>query len=235
MTLIADAATAIIGNPAPVVFLDSCVLLDVVRAPLRNTASEVRVASQFLASAGKTPPTVYLIVGSPTPTEWTDNIDEAEKDCMIGVNSYNAVARVCGYLALATAATLPPAAGGLSGLLRKLSADLLAAAIRLDYNSDALASAMNRVVAARLPAKKGGKGAKDAVILEHALEAARQLRAAGFTGTCVFTSSNTSDFATSKTTKLHPLLAPDFTPLNLLYAASLTDAETHLLAAGWIP
>ena len=34
MTLIAGAVATISGNPAPVVFLDSCVLLDVVRAPL---------------------------------------------------------------------------------------------------------------------------------------------------------------------------------------------------------
>ena len=235
MTLITGAVATITGNPAPVVFLDSCILLDVVRAPLRNASSEVRVACQILASAGKTPNTVHLLIGFPTPTEWTDHIDEAVKDCTIAVNSYNSLADICGYLALPGVATLPAAALGLPDLLRKLSENLLAAAIRLDHDAEALARAIDRVVAVHLPARKGGKGAKDAVILEHALEAARQLRAAGFAGTCVFASSNTSDFASPKSTALHPLLDADFTPVNLLYATSLTHAETHLLAAGWVP
>jgi hypothetical protein len=235
MTPIADAVSTIGGNPAPVVFLDSCVLLDVVRAPQRNAAGEVRVAGQFLASVQRVPSTIYLVIGSPTPTEWSANIDEAVRDCTTAVNSCNAVAEVCGYLAVPGVAALPAAALGLPGLLRQLSADLLAAAIRLDHHGGALASAIDRVVNTRLPARKGGKGAKDAVILEHALEATRQLRASGFAGTCVFTSSNTSDFAAPQSPTLHPLLVPDFTPHNLLYATSLTHAETHLLAAGWVP
>ncbi len=80
-----------------------------------------------------------------------------------------------------------------------------------------------------------GRGATDAVILEHALEATRQLRAGGFAGPCVFTRFNTADFAASGLAALHPLLVPDFTPTNLLYATNLTHAEALLLAAGWVP
>lgn len=235
MTLIADAVTAIMGNPAPVVCLDSCILLDVVRAPLRNAAGEVRVARQFLVSVGRIPKTVHLIIGSPTLTEWNDHIDEVVSDCISAVDSCNAVADVCAYLALPGVAALPAVALGLPALLRQLSADLLAAATSLDYHAGALGRAVDRVVASRLPAKKGGKGAKDAVILEHVLEATRQLRAAGLGDTCVFASSNTTDFAAAKSTALHPLLAPDFAPLNLLYATSLIHSEAILLAAGWVP
>jgi hypothetical protein len=235
MTLIADTVSAITGAPAPVVFLDSCVLLDIVRAPLRNAASEVRVGNQFLASVRKVPATVYLVVGSPTPTEWNDHIDEAVRDCTTALNSCNAVADVCGHLAVPGVATLPPAALGLPDMLRQLSADLLAAAICLDHDGGALGRAVDRVVASLLPARKSGRGAKDAVILEHALETTRQLRAVGFAGPCVFASSNTSDFAAPTSMALHPLLVPDFAPLALLYAASLTHTETLLLAAGWVP
>jgi hypothetical protein len=235
MTLIADAVTTITANPAPVVFLDSCVLLDIVRAPLRNIAGEIRVAQQFLASVAKVPPTIYLMIGSPTPTEWNDHIDEAVNDCTSAVNSYNAVAEVCGYLTLPGVAPLPAVALGLPGLLRQLSADLLATGMHLDHDGSALGRAIDRVVASLLPARKGGRGAKDAVILEHALEATKQLRATGFVETCVFTSSNTKDFAAPTLTTLHPLLVPDFSPLNLLYATSLVHVETLLLASGWVP
>ena len=44
MTLIADIIHDITANPAPVLFLDTCILLDVVRAPLRSKPDEVRFA-----------------------------------------------------------------------------------------------------------------------------------------------------------------------------------------------
>ncbi len=77
MTPIADAVATITANPAPVVFLDSCILLDIVRAPGRNLAGEVRVATQFLDGVAKAPKTLHLLIGSPTPTEWNDNIGSA--------------------------------------------------------------------------------------------------------------------------------------------------------------
>lgn len=236
MTLLADVVTAITGSPAPVVFLDTCSLLDVVRAPRRNQPSEVRVARQFLASANKAAKTIHLIIGSPTQTEWNDHIDETVNDCKGAVDSCNTVASICGHLALPAVAPLPAGVRlGLPTLLRQLSADLVAAAVTMDHHAAALGRAVDRVIASTIPAKKGGKGAKDAVILEHAVETTTQLRAAGFTGTCVFVSSNTTDFAAPKSTNLHPDLAPVFNPLHLLYATSLTDAEAMLLAAGWVP
>ena len=110
------------------------------------------------------------------------------------------------------------------------------AAILLDKDVDALSRAFDRIMNAELPAKKGGKGAKDAVILEHALGLTRVLRAAGFAHTCIFASSNTADFAASRTTTLHPTLVPAFgTPTDLHYAASLTAAVTLLRGEGWVP
>jgi hypothetical protein len=235
MTLIAAAVAAVQGSPAPVVFLDSCVLLDVVRAPRRNKPDEVRVARQFLASANKAPKALYLVVGSPTQTEWGDHIGETVDDCTAAVDSCNAVAAICGHMALPAVAPLPTAVLGLPTLLRQLSADLLAAAVALDHDAAALGRAIDRVIAARIPAKPGGKGAKDAVILEHAVEMTTQLRNAGFTGSCVFVSSNTKDFAASGLTSLHPLLAPAFSPIQLGYATDMAHAEAILLAAGWVP
>jgi hypothetical protein len=235
MTLIAAAVAAVQGGPAPVVFLDSCILLDVVRAPRRNKPSEVRVARQFLAAANKAPTTLYPVVGSPTQTEWSDHMGETVDDCAAAVASCNAIASICGHMALPGVAPLPVGVLGLPDLLRQLSADLLAAAVVLDHDAAALGRAIDRVIAARVPAKPGGKGAKDAVILEHAVEMTTRLRKAGFTESCVFVSSNTKDFAASGSTNLHPLLAPAFSPIRLEYATSLTHAEAILLAAKWAP
>jgi len=45
MTLIADVVTVVIGSPAPVLFLDSCILLDIVRAPPAKQAERDPVCS----------------------------------------------------------------------------------------------------------------------------------------------------------------------------------------------
>jgi hypothetical protein len=235
MTAIGSVVTRITGSPAPVLFLDSCILLDVVRAPRRNKASEVRVAQAFLDSVRRAPKTVHLLVGSPTRTEWNEHIDETVADCAGAVDGCNAVASICGYMALSAVAPLPADVLGLPALLRQLSADLLSAAVSMRHNAAALDRAVDRIISAKKPVKPGGKGAKDAVILEHAVEATTKLRAAGFAQTCVFVSSNTNDFAAPNSTDLHSVLAPVFDPIQLKYANSLTRAETILLAAGWVP
>jgi hypothetical protein len=235
LTKIGKIVTAITGSPAPVLFLDSCTLLDIVRAPLRNKASEVRVARLFLTSVQKTPRTIHILIGSPTQTEWHDHIDKAESECASAIDCCNAVAAVCGYMAMPAPPPLPLGTGSLPALLRQLSADLLAAAVTMDHNAAAMKRAINRVIASQLPARRGGTGAKDAVIVEHAVETTAQLRGTGFGQPCVFVSSNTKDFAAPSSTNLHSDLVAAFTPINLLYATSLTHAETMLSAAGWVP
>jgi hypothetical protein len=235
MTLIADGVNAITGSPAPVLFLDSCILLDIVRAPLRNKPSEIQFARLFLTAVQKTPKTIHFLVASPTQREWTDHIDEAVYDCTTAVNSCNAVAAICGHMTLPPVAFLPAGVLTLSTLLRKLSADLLAAAVGMDHDAGALGRAADRIIASVHPAKPGGKGAKDSIILEHAVEATTHLRNAGFTEICLFVSSNTRDFADASSTKLHAQLAPVFNAVNLGYAVSLTHAESILTAAGWMP
>jgi hypothetical protein len=71
MALIANIVAAIVGSPAPVLFLDTCTLLDVVRAPIRNKASEVEFARLILQCVLKVPKTIHLLVPFPVHTEWT--------------------------------------------------------------------------------------------------------------------------------------------------------------------
>lgn len=235
MMAIGRIVTAVIGSPAPVLFVDSCTFLDIVRAPLRNKANEVRAARQFLASVRKTPRTIHLLISSPTPPEWNDHIDEAVADCTNAVNACNAVSSICGHMTLPAVATLPAAVLTLPDMLRDLSADLLGEAVRIKNQAAAMDKAIARIIDSAHPAKPGVKGAKDSIILEQAVETTSKLRAAGFTGICLFVSSNTNDFAVKGGTTLHAKLAPAFNPVALQYAVSLEDAETILLGAGWVP
>ena len=235
MTLIADIIHDIIANPAPVLFLDTCILLDVV-PPLRSKPDEVRIAQLFLTSVQKNPKTIHLLVPSPVQPEWDTHILERVNECTTAVNACNAVAAICGHLALPEVAALPAGVLKMPALLRQLSTDLLAACVTIDNDGLALARAVDRIIAYRHPVKQPhSKGAKDSVILEHAVETTAQLRNAGFAEICIFVSSNTGDFANPGSTNLHDQLAASFNPVNLRYAVSLADAEGVLTAAGWVP
>lgn len=240
MTSLPDAVVTIQAHPAPIVFLDTCVLLDIIRAPLirapfRNTASAVQAATELLTGARHIPSTVYPVIGCPTPREWSDKVHEPFAECRQAVESVNAVSEAWGFLGSTGLPRLPASAMNLPDRLKTLSEELRDAAILLDKDVDALSRAIDRVINAELPAKAGGKGAKDAVIMEHALGLTLALRAAGFQRTCIFVSSNTGDFAAPKTTNVHPILAPFFTSANLRYAASLAEAVALLKGQGWAP
>jgi hypothetical protein len=236
MAMIGAIVKAIIASPAPVLFLDTCVLLDIVRAPRRGKPIEVRVAEALRTAVTKAPKTIHLLVGSPTPTEWRDHIVETEGECAEALDICNSVSEACGYAGLPTFAPLPSGVPGLPARLRSLTEDLLTSAVTIDHNASALKRAVDRVISGAIPAKSGGKGAKDAVILEHAVEVTTRLRTAHFTQPCIFISSNTSDFAVSKTsTNLHSNLVPVFIPIQLEYAISLENAETILVGIGWSP
>jgi hypothetical protein len=236
MTLIADIVNDVTANPAPVLFLDTCILLDVVRSPLRNKPDEVRFGRIFLDAVQKSPKTIHLLIPSPVATEWNTHILERENECRTAVDACNAVSAICGHLALPAVAVLPAAVLTMPAVLRQLSTDLLAACVTIDHDADALGRAVNRIVASTHPVKRpDSKGATDAVILEHAVETTGQLRNAGFAGNCLFVSSNTKDYAAPGSTNLHLQLAPAFNHVNLEYAVSLTDAHAVLTAAGWVP
>jgi len=236
MTLIADIVRDITAIPAPVLFLDTCILLDVVRAPLRSKPDEVRFAQLFLSSVQKNPKTIHLLVPSPVQPEWDTHIPERVNECTTAVNACNAVAAICGHSALPVVAPLPAGVLTMPALLRQLCTDLLAACVTIDNDGDALARAVDRIIAYRHPVRQPhSKGAKDSVILEHAVETTAQLRNAGFTELCIFVSSNTGDYANPGSTNLHAQLAASFNPVSLRYAVSLADVEGVLTAAGWVP
>jgi len=155
---VATAADQIKRAPAPVLFLDTCVLLDIVRAPLRDAATSVEAATELLTGATRKPPTVYLVIACPTPTEWLAHIDEAMQDCENAVKSVSAVSAVCGYVGLGVLDAIPADLPTLPDKLRELSKNLLNASILLD--KEGLRSPVPSIDLLTVvnPREKGGKG-----------------------------------------------------------------------------
>jgi hypothetical protein len=239
-TSIAQVVTAFAANPLPVLILDTCVLLDVVRAPARvGGVNTVLAARELLANAQPPGNRIYLAVTEVVATEWRSNLTETRRDAEAGASNFltvNDLVPQLNYLPLFTPAGIPPGlafAAGLAGQLEQLSSDLLGSAACLARDADCLSRALDRVLNQTRPAHKKGKGVKDAIILEHALELSRRLGSV-FAASRYFVSSNTNDFADSPLSRLHPNLRSDFATASLEYAPSLSDAVTQLRTSGAI-
>ena len=232
MSTIAQLAIDISAAPAPVVFLDTCAILDVARAPMRGQPDSVPAAIELLRLAAQSPPGVYLLVADIVEREWADHIVSARKAATDAVEAHIAVSAVATSTGVAACPPPPPQLHQLPTALEQLSQRLLSACRVIDREATALSAALDRVVAKRKPSTKGQ--VKDCHIVEHCLAVARALGAA-FSRYLLFVSSNLDDFATRPANTLHSALQPDFTAVGLRYAVTVGAVVAELRSANQIP
>jgi hypothetical protein len=232
MITLAQAAADLIAAPRPILFLDTCTLLDMVRAPLRDLTPEVRAGIQLRALAATG--TVRLFVQDIVPGGWAENLPAARRDGEAGVRAFTATWQIAAELGQPAPPlpVLPP--GTLIDELEQLSRELLMAADTLDRDHAGMSWAIDRVAAKQKPSSAKGM-VKDGHILGHALQLSTLLATAGYPHSRVLVSSNRSDFAAPYATVFHPDIVPDAAAAGLRYAISLEAAVADLRAAGEIP
>ena len=232
MTTLAQAVADLTAAPRPVLFLDTCTLLDVVRAPLRDLSAEVQacVDLRAMAAAG----ILRLYVQDIVPREWANNLLAARRDGEDGIRAFTATWQIAADLGKPAPPlpVVPP--GNLIDELEQLSHDLLQAADTLEKDFDGMSWAIERVAAKRKPSSAKGT-VKDCHVLGHALRLSSMLAAAGYPGSRVLVSSNRSDFADPNAAGFHPDIDPDAAAAGLRYAARLQVAIAELRAMGEIP
>jgi hypothetical protein len=230
MITIAQAVANLIAAPRPILILDTCTLLDIVRAPLRDLTEVVRAGVELrtLVRNG----TVGLFVQDIVHREWADNLPAARGDCETGIRAFTATWQIASDLGQPAPPlpALPP--GTLVDDLEELSRDLLTAADTLDRDHAGMSWAIDRVAAKQKPSSSKGP-VKDCHILGHALQLSARL-GAGYPKSRVLVSSNRSDFAAPNANVFHPEIVPDAAAAWLRYANSLDAAVADLRAAGEI-
>jgi hypothetical protein len=231
MITLDQAVTDLAANPRPILLLDTCSLLDIVRAPQRGLTATVRAGGELLALARDG--TVQLLVQDIVNGEWNDNLVAARRDGEAGVLAFTAtweIAADLGHLA-PPVPVLPP--GALIDELEDLSRDLLNAAETLGRDLDGMSWAIDRVAAKRKPSSAKGP-VKDCHILGHALQLSTRLGPA-YPKSRLLVSSNKSDFAATSATVFHEHIEQEATNAGLRYAVSIEAAVADLRAAGEIP
>lgn len=208
-----DACAAILDDPAPLLYLDTCVLLDIVRAPIRESidSTSARIACELKARSETTPRGLWLVTSETVQLEWavnsSDIVAEVEREIL------RLEARRKHFLAAATAISnvayehgQREGSLGLSEQLEAAASSLLNACLIIQPNDTHMVGAMNRVKRNLAPARRGKSEPKDCEIYELFLCLCRYLRSNGFSGPCVFSSSNTNEYGAINSGGVQPEL-----------------------------
>jgi hypothetical protein len=233
MPSLTDAALQLQAAGLPILFLDTCSIVDVIRGPIRpdHLRGCVAAAVELLLLASSAPTRCSLVVGSFVPGEWLSyalpTADDLRKHLGRLDEQASAFHDACNSLSITLAFGRPTYAGaGLIDHLHGLSKHLLDASLRLDPHNDTNLRAFARAASNTPPSRKGGE-IKDCTIAEEYLEVCRLLHGARFACKLIFCTSNTNDYCDAGGV-LHPGLAADFAAVGLNFVTNLPWAVHQL-------
>ena len=233
MPTLADAVTQIQAAGLPVLFADTCSLVDPIRTPLRPAELKdcIEAAQELLQLVPMPPLRCTLVIASFVHGEWLTHAGtEADQlrlalahvDELAGrLHDFCVVAGITPPFPRPEYRRLP-----LADTLHDLSRRLRNSAMRLEPDQDCIIRAHGRASAYVPPSRKGGE-VKDATILEECLEVSRRLKAAGFARKRVFCTSNKKDYCESGS-RLFPNLAVDMGDAGMDFATSLPWAVNEI-------
>jgi hypothetical protein len=225
MPSIAAAEAQLRADDRPVLFLDTCILLDIIRATYRCLGGAyVQRAADLHGLLTSDPSQCALVVASMVPTEWSDNAADVRDEVRAHLRKIQDQAthfhEACAAPGIALTFARPFYEGvGLADRLYDLSKALLDNSVRLEPDIGCMSRGVARVVSRTPPSKQGGE-VKDCVIVEECLELTRQLRANGFSRKCVFCTSNLDDYG-GPGGVLHPTLTAEFAAVGLRFTTNL--------------
>jgi hypothetical protein len=233
MPSIAEAVAKIQASGLPVLFADTCILLDVIRAPLRpaDLLVCVEAALELLQFITAPPARCTLVAASFVAREWYRHAAYETDSLRAHLTRIDGEAdrlhQFCSQVGITP--TFPKPDYRLTSLAERLndvSRRLLDAALHLEPDQECIIRAHGRATNYTAPSLKGGE-VKDSTIVEECLEVSRQLQAAGFSPKRVFCTSNRNDYC-EKGSRLHSTLAADFGAAGLGFATSLPWAVNEI-------
>ena len=203
----------------PIVCLDTCSILDILRDPTRK---DVRIheqeASLELLREAESRQQLNAIVTDLVLTEFRENVQRVQEE------SENRIAGLRDQVAkLDELATLHGSPGEADSRhwvdhavrCRNAAERWLKASTVVSRSEQIELAALRRSTQARAPAGRGKDAIQDCIILETYLKFVRELREDGLTARVVFVSSNIKDYAESESTALR------------------TDIESESDPSGW--
>lgn len=226
-----DIAAVVQAN-VPVLCVDTCSILDLMRDPTRDTVLvRDRRAAIDLLSAGESGALVCLLAEQ-VAFELAANLPEVQRDAEQALatlksqlNRIDEVAIAYGSSGRADISHLDDHVVRALGVVNRWEE----ASIKATQSAEIAGRAFVRVNQARTPARKGKESMKDCVVIETYLDECTQLRSSGFSCPIVFLSSNTKEYL-NETRNLKSDIAGEFAALGVEFASSFSAAK-HFLSA----
>lgn len=232
MALSSTDLAKVVSLRAPVLMLDTCVLLDVVRDITRQDVQLHNVkAAMAMLQASESGSDLVVLMATQVSTELRDNLPDVEMGAETSLEKFLAQAQRVDQVAAEFGAVGKMATSHLADHVARARSTMdrwERAALPVTPSQGVPAKAIHRVVNAIAPSRKGKDSTKDCLIVETYLEAAAQLRSASFTGKIVFGSSNTDDYVDKVTRQLHSTLEKEFASHNMQYGMNFGSMK-HLL------
>ena len=225
----AQALSACKNNKRPVLLLDTCSLLDILRDPTREKfgPNRARAAQEILHRIESKPPDLTVVLAEQVVNELKDHKEKIKGECDRVLRKLDdSLARVLG-VAEAYGATCNGASllsftqTNLSTLADKVVDRYISSAIVVKEEHDFVTRASDRVKRGIRPARRGKQSFKDYLITETYLEFGRVAVGDGFSEKMVFLSSNTEDYTDGSKKKLHDDLTSDFCNAGLQFEVDI--------------
>ena len=223
MALSPHEADRIAAAGMPVLCIDTCSLLDIIRDPNRETAlPHNAVAAMALVQMMESGTSVTCLLADQVRKELTAHQQVVTDEAARGMDKLREnIERVDGLVS----AFSPPVrtdirhwrnhVANASALLQRW----IGSCVSAPQSPDVPMRAYNRALQARAPARKGKESLADCVVLETYLEAATELRQRGMKTPIVFLSSNVQDYASPPSRSvLFPDLKSEFDSIGMAYA-----------------
>jgi hypothetical protein len=231
MPSVDEVAGQIATAGVPALFLDTCILLDVIRSTLRCLSNYAALTLELLKLISASPPACMVVVSSIVPHEWNANAQTVTDEIVRHLKKLEEHSShfhdACQALGIALpSGRISYSQTGLAERLHDLSRQILDRALALDPDDASRLRAVTRVVYKAPPAQKSSE-VKDCALLEEYLAVCRRLQAAGCAGKRVFCTSNTADYCLP-TGKPHPTLEAELAACGLIFTANLPWALHEL-------
>lgn len=230
MPNISDIISDIYANPKPVLLIDTCAILDIIRSPYRKKCLDCLESAIAVVRAVTSDQEVCTtVIGSIVSQEFSENIGIVENELDKSLSELHDRAKIfykaCDLVGLERKFSSIYNSSGVFAVLKQNAESLINNARVIDAEDKFLSLATIRVIQKKPPAQKGT--VKDSIITEEYLEIARQLSSRNFGYPMVFISSNIRDFFSGHNW-LHPDLISEFSAVNLNYCKDWKHAASLL-------
>lgn len=245
MTVPMAAAVAdLVANPRPLLFLDTCDLVNLLQVLTTIPVPELRAVNRLLAALAANPqrcqPAVTYVtaIEFPQKTDPTNPVysqdsmgkrmppDEVTYQLELIDAQLRRFHQIRQELGVPLPAPIVYAALGLLEDLQTTAQMLLDVSWTLEREQACVDAAVQRVFDKFRPSHK--REVKDSIHLEHCLELARRIRHGGFAEQIIFVSANRSDYGSAVVQQPHGDLRPAFGAVDMSYYDSLSAAIAHL-------